>query len=106
MFEYKETENSAERKAFSSVLCIFADIFGTDPKVGDSITLLQAYHKTAKNKPNLDNMCRRWAYEGVLVEYTPNKENLEASTYTIKALPQIAQWYTTPIFTMEPPALV
>jgi hypothetical protein len=61
-------------------------LYGPNPKVGDKITLRQAFEKTAKGKATLDILIRRWKEKGTVVEVVANKDIME-TTYEIKALP-------------------
>jgi hypothetical protein len=61
-------------------------LYGPSPKVGDKITLRQAFEKTAKGKATLDILIRRWKEKGTVVEVIPNKDIME-TVYEIKALP-------------------
>lgn len=63
----------------------FAVLFGESPKVGDSITLGDAFQKTLKGKATLDAYFSRWAAKGVVVTFS-RAENVMESTYTIEAL--------------------
>lgn len=64
---------------------LLTTLFGPSPKVGDSITLADAFNKTFKGKATLDIYVKRWAQKGVIVEFTSNPDMLK-STYTIKAI--------------------
>jgi hypothetical protein len=77
------TEKRASSFGGSSV---FDLIFGDNPKVGDTVTLREAFDKTYKGKSTLDVWVRRWAERGQVVEVKVNKENMMATTYTIKQL--------------------
>lgn len=63
----------------------FATLFGTSAKVGDTITLNEAFQKTLKGKANLDFYVRKWAEKGIIVEFV-QAENILESTYVIRAL--------------------
>ena len=65
---------------------VFSILFGEHPKVGDTLTLEQAFNKTYKGKSTLDLWVKRWAEKGIEVEFKQASKMLE-STYTIKKLP-------------------
>lgn len=67
---------------------IFAQLFGATPKVGDKVTLEEAFTRTFKGKSTLDYNCKRWAEKGIIVECEINPTKMLESTYTIKALPE------------------
>lgn len=66
---------------------IFSTLFGPEPKVGQSVTLEDAFNKTYKGKSTLDMLVKKWADKGVIVECVINQQKMLATTYTIKALP-------------------
>lgn len=66
---------------------VFQTLFGASPKVGQSITLAEAFDKTYKGKSTLDMWVKKWAEKGVIVECVLNQQKMLATTYTIKALP-------------------
>ncbi len=61
----------------------FHKVFGTAPKVGDSVTLLQYMKSTLKAKADLDKAIKNWAEKGIVVEYKVDNNNMLNSTYTI-----------------------
>lgn len=65
---------------------LFTQLFGPDPKVGDSITLQDAFAKSFKGEPTLLANMKRWAEKGNVVEYTEDTENKLNSVFTIVAL--------------------
>lgn len=87
---------SAESKEYIAELCavkpatggssVMTQLFGDNPKVGDKVTLEEAFNKTYKGKASIDIIVRRWEKNGIIIEYTQAPKMLE-STYTIKALP-------------------
>ena len=66
---------------------IFSILFGDNPKVGQKITLEEAFNKTYKGKSTLDLWVKRWADKGIIVECTIDPAKMINSTYTIKSLP-------------------
>ena len=87
---------SAESKAFLNGLAapvarsggtssLFTALFGANPKVGDSITLNDAFQKTLKGKANLDFYVKRWADKGIIVTFHQN-DNILESMYVIDAI--------------------
>lgn len=65
---------------------LFTQLFGPNPKVGDSITLQEAFAKSFKGEPTLLANMKRWAEKGNVVEYTEDTENKLDSVFTIVAL--------------------
>lgn len=63
----------------------FNKVFGDNPKVGDSITLLEYMKKTLKAKADLDRYVKDWAKKGTVVEFVAAANMLE-SKYVIKAI--------------------
>ena len=68
---------------------IFSILFGDNPKVGQKITLEEAFNKTYKGKSTLDLWVKRWADKGIIVECTIDPVKMINSTYTIKSLPTV-----------------
>ncbi len=66
---------------------IFSILFGPSPKVGQSVTLEEAFNKTFKGKSTLDMLVKKWAEKGIIVECVVNPQKMIATTYTIKQLP-------------------
>lgn len=66
---------------------IFSILFGDNPKVGQKITLEEAFNKTYKGKSTLDLWVKRWADKDIIVECTIDPVKMINSTYTIKSLP-------------------
>lgn len=64
---------------------LLTTLFGPSPKVGDKVTLADAFNKTYKGKATLDIYVKRWAQKGVIVEFTADADMLK-STYEIKAI--------------------
>lgn len=60
-------------------------LFGPNPKVGDSVTLGDAFAKTYKGKATIDIYVHRWKEKGIIVEFKEAPKMVE-STYTIKAM--------------------
>lgn len=76
--------NPASTAANNSSL--FKMLYGDDPKVGDSITLGDAFNKTLKGKSAIDSYIKKWAEKGIVVSFELNSDNMLQSTYTIEAL--------------------
>jgi hypothetical protein len=67
---------------------IFNKLYGTEPKVGDSITLQFVFDTCYKGKGQMDSLMKKWREKnGVEIDFVFNKEKPALSTYTIKALP-------------------
>lgn len=67
----------------------FAKLFGATPKVGDKVTLLQAFERTFKGQSDIDRLIRtKWAQAGIVVKYTQDAKDIFKSVYEITALPQ------------------
>ena len=66
---------------------IFTQVFGAEPKVGDSVTLTDIFQKTLKGKSQFDAKVKAWANEGIVISYKEDAANMFNSTYTIEALP-------------------
>lgn len=84
---YSELANPVVRTAGGSTSSFINKVFGDEPKVGDSITLLDYMKKTLKSKADLDKAVKLWNEKGIVVEFKAAANQLE-STYTIKALPK------------------
>jgi len=65
---------------------MFNVIFGASPKVGDSMTLSEIFNKTLKGKSAIDAYVKKWAEQGIVVEFSKNAANILDSTYTVKSL--------------------
>ena len=93
---------SAESKAFVASLCVdpsvrkvtsggvsstLTALFGPSPKVGDVITLADAFDKTDKGKSTLEIWIRKQADKGLVIEVVPN-DNVKLTKYVIKQLPK------------------
>lgn len=76
--------NPATRTGFGGQ-SFFNKVFGDDPKVGDSITVLEYMKNTLQAKGKLDKAVKDWAEKGIVVEFTEKPNKLE-STYTIKKM--------------------
>lgn len=67
----------------------FAKLFGATPKVGDKVTLLQAFERTFKGQSDIDRLIRtKWAQAGITIKYTQDAKDIFKSVYEITALPQ------------------
>lgn len=77
-----------EKTAASSNGGIFNVLFGQQPKVGDKVSLKDAFDKTLKGKATIDLMVKRWKEKGIEVKYNPNAQKMIESTYEIVALPK------------------
>jgi hypothetical protein len=84
---YSEIANPVVRTAGGSTSSFINKVFGDEPKVGQSITLLDYMKKTLKSKADLDKAVKLWNEKGIVVEFKAAANQLE-STYTIKALPK------------------
>lgn len=65
---------------------LFVTLF-PNAKVGDSITLMEAFQRSMQGKPKIDSYVKKWVDKGIVIKYTANQENVMNSTYTIEALP-------------------
>lgn len=77
--------NPATRAAGSNGNSVFEKLFGTTPKVGDKVTLMQVFQKTLKSKAEIDRAVKNWQEKGIIVEFKAAANQLE-STYEIKKL--------------------
>lgn len=86
--EYQDFVTSlAIPPANRSITSLFEVLFGASPKVGQSITLMEAFQKSMKGKAQIDHFLeKKWKPAGIIVEYEANPEQLN-SKYIIKALP-------------------
>lgn len=64
---------------------VLNQMFGATPKVGDKITLKQAFERTFKSAAEIKRLCKMWNEKGIVVKFTQNSNLLE-STYTIEKL--------------------
>lgn len=81
-------KSPAERKASAPASSpVFNTLFGDHPKVGDKVTLEQAFNRTYKGKSTLDVWVKRWAEKGIIVDCVIDPKVMLNTTYTIKALP-------------------
>ena len=79
---------TVEKTVASSNGGIFNVLFGEQPKVGDKVTLKDAFDKTLKGKATIDLMVKRWKEKGIEIKYNPNTAKMIESTYEITALPK------------------
>lgn len=79
---------TVEKTVASSNGGIFNVLFGEQPKVGDKVTLKDAFDKTLKGKATIDLMVKRWKEKGIEIKYNPNTTKMIESTYEIVALPK------------------
>lgn len=80
----KEVLNPTVRTGFGGT-SFFNKVFGDNPKVGDTITVLDYMKKTLCAKSKLDKAIKEWAEKGIVVEYTEKPNQLE-SVYKIAKL--------------------
>lgn len=65
----------------------FSKLYGAEPKVGDKITLQDAFDKTFKGKSQMDSLIKKLKEKnGIEIVFEFNKEKPALSTYTIKSL--------------------
>lgn len=65
----------------------FTKLYGTEPKVGDKITLQDAFDKTFKGKSQMDSVIKKLKEKnGIEIVFEFNKDKPALSTYTIKSL--------------------
>ena len=64
---------------------IFEKLFGSNPQVGQKVTLIEVFNKTYKSKAELDRAVKNWAEKGIIVEFKAAPNMLD-STYTITKL--------------------
>jgi hypothetical protein len=67
---------------------VFTQLFGDTPKVGQKITLYDAFAKTYKGKSTLDVWVKRWAEKGIVVDCVLNKADMAKTEYVIRELPK------------------
>ena len=65
---------------------VFMQMFGDDPRVGDTLTLKDIFDRTLKGKSTIDAQVKRWAERGIIIKCTENAEHPLETTYTLKAL--------------------
>lgn len=66
---------------------VFTKIFGENPEVGASVTLLEVMDRTLKGKSAIDAYVKKWATEnGIIVEFELNSEKITDSRYVLKQL--------------------
>lgn len=66
---------------------VFTKLFGNSPKVGDKITLQDAFDRTFKGKGQMDGVMKKLKEKnGIEIEFVFNKEKPALSTYEIKSL--------------------
>lgn len=73
------------KKGSASVSSVFTQLFGASPKVGDKVTLKQAFERTFKSGAELKRLTKAWAEKGIVVKFA-QAANLLDSTYTIEKL--------------------
>ena len=64
----------------------FVKIFGSNPTVGQSISLMEVFQKTLKGKSAIDHSVKQWAEKGIIVSFAENKDNIFDSVYKIESL--------------------
>lgn len=64
---------------------LFEKLFGSNPQVGQKVTLIEVFNKTYKSKAELDRAVKNWAEKGIIVEFKAAPNMLD-STYTITKL--------------------
>lgn len=65
---------------------VFELLFGKDAKVGDKISLADAFMKSYKGKASIDSYVRKWATKGTVVEFVANDKDPVKGEYVIKAI--------------------
>lgn len=81
---FNDILNPAKSSGFGGT-SFFNKVFGDNPKVGDSINVLDYLKKTMKSKADLDKRVKEWAEKGITVEVKEAANPLE-TTYTITKL--------------------
>lgn len=86
--EYQDFLNAIATPIISrSTVSVFNMLFGDDPKVGTTVTLMEAFQKTMKGKAQIDHfISKKWAPAGIVVDYEANANNLLDSKYILKKL--------------------
>ena len=64
----------------------FMALFGAAPKVGDKVTLIEAFQRTLKGKSNIDAYIKKWAEKGIVVSFQQDVTDIRNSVYTLEAL--------------------
>jgi len=77
--------NPSSRSAGSNGSSLFDKLFGSTPKVGDKVTLMEIFQKSFKSKAEVDRYVKIWAEKGIIVEFKAAANMIE-STYEIKKL--------------------
>lgn len=65
---------------------LFKLLFGDSPKVGDSITLNEAFQRTLKGKSNIDHYVNKWKEKGIIVTFKKADDNILNSTYVLESI--------------------
>lgn len=64
----------------------FTALFGANPKVGDKVTLIEAFQRTLKGKANIDSYIKKWAEKGTVVSFQQDSADIRNSVYVIEQL--------------------
>lgn len=78
-----DTLNPAVRSGFGGT-SFFNKVFGDNPKVGDTVTLLEYMKRTFAAKAKLDKAIKEWADKGIVVEFKEAANQLESSYKIVK----------------------
>lgn len=66
---------------------VFSKLFGDNPTVGQSISLIDAMTKTLKGKADILKLTKKWSEEkGIVVTFTQNADDVFQSLFTIEKL--------------------
>jgi predicted ATPase len=71
---------------YATAPSFFNQVFGSNPKVGDKVTLLEVFKKTSKGVETMLLMRERWEAAGIFVDYAYNKDSIIDSEYVIKSI--------------------
>ena len=65
----------------------FTKLFGENPAIGSTVSLMEVFQKTLKGKAAIDHQIKYWEEKGIVVSFKEDKENIFNSVYTVEALP-------------------
>lgn len=70
-----------------TTVSVFSRLFGDNPQVGQTVTLMEAFEKTMKGKAQIDHFIKKkWEPAGIVVSFEQNPDNLLNSVYKLEKL--------------------
>ena len=66
---------------------LFYKLFGLDPKVGDCVTILDAFNRTLKGVTQINDHINKWRKKGIVVEYFHDTAIPAMSRYILREFP-------------------